>query len=220
MLSPPVRRRCCVLRSRRRCTALRCRLCTRKPLGSCGFRARCARRQSIVATYTRPGPARSDRKPCAANARRADPNRFGGCHGSDRVSERRARRAARRCRAHFGSSQARRGLRCRSCRSAARCRWWPFRPSPCVGRSHAPSASRLPASCELAGWSRVRRERADAAGPSTAWPRRRSGQGVPAKKLCIAWAKSRSACCCTVCDPAASQSCSARAAVNCAHCSL
>ncbi|MGB9302270.1 MAG: hypothetical protein WCB92_00905 [Mycobacterium sp.] len=30
------------------------------------------------------------------------------------------------------------------------------------------------------------------------------------KKLRIAWAKSRSACCCTVCDPAASHSFGAR----------
>ena len=38
------------------------------------------------------------------------------------------------------------------------------------------------------------------------------------KKLRIAWAKSRNACCWTVCDPAASHSYSARAAVNWAHC--
>ncbi len=43
---------------------------------------------------------------------------------------------------------------------------------------------------------------------------------VPLKKLRIAWVKSRNACCWTVCDPAASQSYSARAVVNWAHCSL
>ncbi len=73
MLSPPVRRRCCVQRSRRRCTAPRCRLRTRKPLGSCGSRERRARTRSIVATCTRPGSARPDHKPCAANARPTDP---------------------------------------------------------------------------------------------------------------------------------------------------
>ena len=55
MLSPPVRRRCCVRRSRRHCTAPRCRRRTGKPLGSCGFPARHARSESIVATYTLPG---------------------------------------------------------------------------------------------------------------------------------------------------------------------
>ncbi len=43
---------------------------------------------------------------------------------------------------------------------------------------------------------------------------------VPLKKFRIACAKSRNACCCTVCDPAASQPYSARAEVNWAHCSL
>src|SRR5271170_4058491 len=52
VLSPPVRRRCCVRRSRRHCTAPRCRRRTGKPLGSCGFPARYARSESIVATYT------------------------------------------------------------------------------------------------------------------------------------------------------------------------
>ena len=54
MLVPPVRRRCCGLRSRLRCTALLCRRCTRRPLGSCGFRVQYARRRNIVETCTRP----------------------------------------------------------------------------------------------------------------------------------------------------------------------
>ena len=39
------------------------------------------------------------------------------------------------------------------------------------------------------------------------------------KNAAIAWAKSRSACCCTIWEPAASHGCSARAAVSCRHCS-
>jgi len=176
VLSPPVRRRCCVQRSRRRCTALPCRLRTRKPLGSCGFRAQYARTRSIVATCMQPGPARLDRKPCAANVRRADPNHFGGYHDSDCVSVRPAGRAARRCPAHYGSSHARRGLRCGSCRSTAQCPWRSFRSSPCACLSHAPSTLRAPASCELDGWTRAQRGPGAAATPSTAWPHRDSSQ--------------------------------------------
>jgi hypothetical protein len=54
--------------------------------------------------------------------------------------------------------------------------------------------------------------------PASRPPRRATMCAI--KKLRIACAKSRRACCCTVCDPAASQSYSARAAVNWAHCSL
>ena len=86
MLSPPVRRRCCVRRSRRRCTAQQCRLGTRKPLGSDGSRGRRARTRSIVATYRRPGSARPGRKPCAPNARRTAPKHCGRSRGSARVS--------------------------------------------------------------------------------------------------------------------------------------
>ena len=44
--------------------------------------------------------------------------------------------------------------------------------------------------------------------------------GLPgSKNAALAWAKSRSACCCTVWEPAASHGCSARAWVSCRHCS-
>jgi len=39
------------------------------------------------------------------------------------------------------------------------------------------------------------------------------------KNATIAWAKSRKACCCTICEPAASHGYSARAAVSCRDCS-
>ena len=50
-------------------------------------------------------------------------------------------------------------------------------------------------------------------------PRRPPGRVAGSKNAAIAWAKSRSACCWTVCEPAASHGCSARAAVSCRHCS-
>ena len=98
-------------------------------------------------------------------------------HGSDHAFVRPAGRAARRFPAQSASLRARRGLRCGSCRSAARCPCWPFRPSPCAGLSPAPSASRSPASCELAARSRAWRGPASAAAPSTAWLHRGSGRG-------------------------------------------
>ena len=51
--------------------------------------------------------------------------------------------------------------------------------------------------------------------------RRRVSLGCPGStNAAMAWAKSRSACCCTVwMPPAASHGCSARAAVSCPHCS-
>ena len=42
---------------------------------------------------------------------------------------------------------------------------------------------------------------------------------VGSKNAVIAWAKSRSACCCTVCEPCASHGYSARDWVSCRHCS-
>ncbi len=59
MLSPPVRRRCCVQRSHRHCTAPHRRLRTGKPLGSCDFPARHAHTRSIVARYALPVRIRS-----------------------------------------------------------------------------------------------------------------------------------------------------------------
>ena len=70
---------------------------------------------------------------CKRAASRPHPLRL--MPGSGRAFAPPAGRAARRCPAHCGSSRVRQGLRCGSCRSAARCPWWPFRPSPCAGRS-------------------------------------------------------------------------------------
>ncbi len=55
----------------------------------------------------------------------------------------------------------------------------------------------------------------------SSWPflRHRGRRRAPAKKAAMACAKSRSACCCTACDPARSQSLPARVAVSCLHCS-
>ena len=83
------------------------------------------------------GSARSDHRPCLATGRRKTPTaavdrpvqptflsnpHTGSLRGSPRSAGHRARR----------------GLRSGSCRSVARCQWWPFRPSLCAGRSHEP----------------------------------------------------------------------------------
>ena len=110
MLSPPVRRRCCVQRSRQHCMDPQRRLGTRKPLGSCGFRARHAHSRSIVATYMLPGLVPVDPRLCVPTGRRAAPNTW------RRIWRLRPRFCATRCpgtqqcRAPSGSSRALQGL--------------------------------------------------------------------------------------------------------------
>jgi hypothetical protein len=73
---------------------------------------------------------------------------------------------------------------------------------------HRPARSRLTRSdFAVAGMMRVQRNRTH---PTLGTQTCRWRRWVRWEKLRIAWAKSRKACCCTVCDPAASRSYSAR----------
>ena len=56
--------------------APRCRLRTRKPLGSCGWWVQRARISRIVETCMRPESVQPGHKPCTANARPEVPSRY------------------------------------------------------------------------------------------------------------------------------------------------